>query len=173
MGDNAWLPQMELRREEEEEVTMEEDDGDSLEVHPPASERGTLAGISTIPNPHQAMRSTTSHGSPEVQEGLPPRRPLHRLHRNNFHNLVHNYGVENTPRMHIPSNWDISRPSESDAGKNAWGPENKHIMAEVQKNTEMIQHVLWEIQSLKEILINIMKDKPTTSSSPPSPKKET
>ena len=152
---------------------MEEEDGDSLEVHPPASERGTLASISTIPNPHQAVRSTTSHGSPEVQEGLPPRRPLHRLHRDNFHNLVHNYGVENTPRMHIPSNWDISRPSESDAGKKAWGLENKHIMAEVQRNTEMIQHVLWEIQSLKEILINVVKDKLTTSSPPPSPKNET
>jgi hypothetical protein len=164
---------MELGREEVEEVTMEEDDGDSLEVHPPTSERVTLAGISTIPNLHQAMRSTISHGNPEVQEGLPPRRPLHRLHRNNFHNLVHNYGVENTPCMHIPSNWDISRPSESDAGKKAWSPENKHIMAEVQKNTEMIQHVLREIHSLKEILIDVMKDKPTTSSPPPSPKKET
>jgi hypothetical protein len=138
MGDDAWLLQMELRRGEEGEVTMEEDDGDSLEVHPPASERGTLAGISTIPNPHQAVRSTSGHRDPEIQEGLPPRRPLHGLHRNNFHNLVHNFGVENTPRMHIPSNWDVSRPSESDAGKNAWGPENKHIMAEVQKNTEMI-----------------------------------
>jgi hypothetical protein len=74
--------------------------------------------------------------------------------------------------MHIPSNWDISRPSESDAGKNAWGPENKHIMAKVQKNAEIIQHVLREIQSLKEILMNIMKDKPT-SSSPSSPKKDT
>jgi hypothetical protein len=47
--------------------------------------------------------------------------------------------------MHIPSNWDISHPSESDAGKKAWGPENKHIMAEVQKNAEMIQHVLRKI----------------------------
>jgi hypothetical protein len=45
VGDNAWLLQMELRREEEGEVTMEEDDGDSLDVHPPASERGTHAGI--------------------------------------------------------------------------------------------------------------------------------
>ena len=138
VGDNAWLVQMELRREEEEEVTMEEDDGDSLEVHPLASERGTIAGICTILNLHQAVRSTLGLGNPEVQGGLPPRRPLHRLHQNNFHNLVHNYGVENTPRMHIPSNWDISRPSESDAQKKAWGPENKHIMAEVQKNTEMI-----------------------------------
>jgi hypothetical protein len=153
---------------EEGEVTMDEDDGDSLEVHPPAPERGTLAGISTILNPHQAVRGTSGHGNPEVQEGLPPRRPLHRLHRNNFHNLVHNYGIKNTPRMHIPSNWDISRPSESDAGKNAWGPENKHIMAEVQRNIEMIQYVLREIQSLKEILINVVRDKPTTS-----PKKET
>jgi hypothetical protein len=160
---------VELEREEAEEVTMEEDAGDSLEVHPPVSERGTLAGISTTPNPHQAMRTAMSQ---EVQEGPAPRRPLHRLHRNNFHNLVHNYGIENTSRMHIPSNWDISRPSESDAGKSAWGPENNHIMAKVQKNAEIIQHVLWEIQSLKEILMSIIKDKPTTSS-PSSRKKDT
>ena len=64
VGDNAWLMQMELRREEEREVTTDEEDGDSLEVHPPASERGTLAGISTIPNPHQAVRSTSGHGNP-------------------------------------------------------------------------------------------------------------
>ena len=108
MGDDAWLMQMELKREEAEEVTMEEDDGYSLEVHPSASERGTLAGISTTPNPHPAMRSTLSHVSQEVHEGPTPRRPLHRLHWNNLHNLVHNYGVENTSRMHIPSNWDIS-----------------------------------------------------------------
>jgi hypothetical protein len=171
-GD-AWLMQMELRRKDAEGATMEEDEGDSLEEQPPTSEKGTLAGISTILNPHQAIWTTNNHEDQEVREGLPPRRPLHRLHRNNFHNLVHNYGVENTHRRHIPSNWDISCPSESDAGKNAWGPENKHIMAEVQRNTEMIQHVLREIQSLKEILINVMKDKHTTSPSPPSPKKET
>ena len=53
--DYAWLMQMELRRAETEEVTMEEDQGDSLEVVPPVSERGTLAGISTTPNSHQAM----------------------------------------------------------------------------------------------------------------------
>ena len=172
LGDDAWLLQIKLRREEAEEVAMEEDEGDSLEVHPLASERGTLAGISTTPNPHQAKGMASNPRSQEVQEGLAPRRPLHRLHQNNFHNLVHNYGIENTSRVHIPSNWDISRPSESDAGKNPWGPENEHIMAEVQKNTEITRHVLREIQSLKEILMNITKDKPTTPS-PPSPEKET
>ena len=55
VGDDAWLLQMEFRREEEGEDSMEEGDGDSLEVHPPASERGTLASISTILNPHQAF----------------------------------------------------------------------------------------------------------------------
>ena len=74
--------------------------------------------------------------------------------------------------MHIPSNWDISRPSENDAGKGSWWPENKHIMVEVQKNATAIQQLLREVQSLKDILLNILKDKPT-SSSPPSLKKET
>ena len=71
VDDDAWLMQMELRRAEAEGVTMEEDEGDSLEVHPPASERGTLAGISTIPNPHQAIGTTSNHEGQQIQEGLP------------------------------------------------------------------------------------------------------
>ena len=62
-GD-AWLLQVESRGEGVEEVAMEEDEGDSLGVHPPASERGTLADISTRPNPHQAMRPTNNQDGP-------------------------------------------------------------------------------------------------------------
>ena len=90
------------------------------------------------------------------------------LHWNKFHNLVHNYGVENTPRAHIPSNWDISCPSESDAGKSSWWLEKKHLLEEIQKNAIMLQHVLRELQDLKGSLIKLT----TTPSSPP-PKKET
>ena len=97
---------------------MEEEEENTFGVHSPASERGTLAGISTHPNPHQAMGSSNTRESPGVHEELPPRRPLHKLRHNIFHNLIHNYGFENTPRVHIPSNWDIVHPRESDAGTN-------------------------------------------------------
>ena len=129
--EDTRVVQEDLRRDEDGEAAMEEEEGNPFGVHSPASERGTLAGISTNPNSHQAMGSSGNQASLEVQEDLPPRRPLHRLHRNNFHNLVHNYGVENTPHTHIPSNWDISRPSESNAGKSSWGPKNKHLMEEI------------------------------------------
>ena len=145
---------------------MEEDEGNSPEVHSPASERGTLASISTRPNPHQAIRSSNSQENPEVQEEFPPRRPLHRLHRNNFHNLIHNYGFDNTPRVHIPSNWDIARPRESNAGTNPRVLENKHIMAEVMKNTE--HRALQEIQGLRELLMVILENAATSSPPPPS-----
>ena len=128
--------------------------------------RGTLAGISTHPNPHQAMRSPNNQESLEVQEETRPRRPSHRLHRNNFRNLIHNYGFENTPRRHIPSNWDISRPGENSTGTKPWGPENKHIMAEVKKNSELIHQALREIQGLKDLLMVILEN---TSSSPTPP----
>ena len=171
----AWLLQVESRGEEFEEIIMEEDEGDSFGIHPPASERGTLAGISTHPNPHQAMRSLNNQEGPRDQEELPTRRPLHRLHQNNFHNLIHNYGFENTPRVHIPSNWDISRPRESDAGTNSWGPENKHIMAKVKNKTELLHRDFCEIQSLNETLMDMLENKHTPSPPPPpsSPKKET
>ena len=145
---------------------MEEEEGNSFGVHSPASERGTLAGTSTHPNPHQAMGSPNNQASLEVQEELPPRRPLHRLHRNNFRNLIHNYGFKNTPRRHIPSNWDISRPRENSAGTKPWGPENKHIMAEVEKNSELIHQALRDIQGLKDLLMVILEN---TTPSPPSP----
>jgi hypothetical protein len=116
VDNDASLMQLESQESEIGETNMEEDDGDSLEVHPPASERGTLAGISSIPNPHQAMGTINNHEGQQTQEGLPPRRPLHRLHQNNFHNLIHNYGVENTSRTHLPSRLDTSRPSDNNAG---------------------------------------------------------
>ena len=34
------------------EVSMEEEEGSPFGIHPPASERGTLDGISTHPDPH-------------------------------------------------------------------------------------------------------------------------
>ena len=116
------------------------------------------------------MISSNNQESLEVQEETPPRRPLHRLHRNNFRNLIHNYGLENTPRRHIPSNWDISRPRENSAGTNPWGLENKHIMAEVKKKSELIHQALREIQGLRDLLMVILENttsSPLPSSSPP------
>ena len=67
---------------------------------------------------------------------------------------------------HCSYNWDISRPRESNAGTNPWGPENKHIMAEVRKNTELLHRALQEIQGLRDLLMVILED--STSSPPPS-----
>ena len=112
------------------------------------------------------MRSSNNQVNLEAQEELPPRRPLHRLHRDKFCNLIHNYGFENTPRVHIPSNWDIVCPRQSNIGTNPWGPKNKHIMAEVEKNTELLHRALRKIQGLRELLMVILEN--TSSSPPPS-----
>jgi hypothetical protein len=101
--EDAWLLHMELRRESIEETIMEEDSEDHMMVQPPASRRGTRAGISSSPNPHGAMRTIRTQENSGDQEGPTPKRPLSRLHSNNFHNLIHNYGVENTPHMQLPS----------------------------------------------------------------------
>ena len=109
----------------------------------------------------------TWSGELGVQVKKLPRKPLHMLHHNNFHNLIPNYGFENTPRRHIPSNWDISLPRENCAGTNPWGPENKDIMAEVKKNSELLHQALREIQGLKDLLMVILENT-STSSPPPS-----
>ena len=76
----AWLLQVESMGEELEETIMEEDEGDPFRIHPLASKGGTLAGISTHPNPHQAMRLPNKREVPSDHEELPTRKPLHRLH---------------------------------------------------------------------------------------------
>ena len=53
--EEAGVFQEDLRREEAEEVAMEEVEENPFGVHSSASERGTWASISTHPNPHQVM----------------------------------------------------------------------------------------------------------------------
>ena len=57
-------------------------------------------------------------------------------------------------------------PRENSAGTNPWGPENKHIMAEVKKNSELLDQVLREIQGLKDLLMVILDN--TRAPPPPS-----
>ena len=54
--EDTRVVQEDLRRDEAGEAAMEEEDRNPFGVHSPASERGTLAGISTHPNPHQALQ---------------------------------------------------------------------------------------------------------------------
>ena len=67
------LVQEDLRRDEAEEVDMEEEEGSPLGIHPPASERGTLADISTHPNPDQAIGSANNQASLEVVRDCDPK----------------------------------------------------------------------------------------------------
>ena len=54
-GEATGVVQEDLRRDEAEEVAMEEEEENPFGVHSPTSERGTLASIFTHPNPHQVM----------------------------------------------------------------------------------------------------------------------
>jgi hypothetical protein len=69
VGNDAWLLQIELERELMGDVTKEEGSGDSLEVQAPESEQGTLASISTKPNPCGAMKTARIHTRYKVLEG--------------------------------------------------------------------------------------------------------
>ena len=175
VDDDAMMLKEEIEEELLEDVAMDEESGNCVEAQAPESERETLASISTTPVSSRTLKTARIHTGFKVLEGSISKRPSTRLRNNPFHNLVHNYGVENTSRIHIPSNWDISRPSESDAGKkNLWGPENKDIMREVQNNAIMLQCLLDKIQDLKEILLDSIKNDGKRAPSPPtSPKKET
>nr|XP_040251945.1 translation initiation factor IF-2-like [Aegilops tauschii subsp. strangulata] len=76
-GD-SWLMQMELRREDVEGATMEEDEGDSLQEQPPASERDetlTPSPLRRRTRPSRAIRTRAAARNQPGRATSAPRTP--------------------------------------------------------------------------------------------------
>ena len=173
VDDDARMLKEEVEKELLEDVAMDEESENSVEAQAPESERETQASISTTPVSSRTLKMARIHIGFKVLEGSISKRPSARLRNNPFHNLVHNYGVENTSRMHIPSNWDISVQVKVMQGRKVHGGQRTWILC-VQNNAIMLQCLLHKIQDLKEILLDsIKKDDKRAPSPPPSAKTKT
>lgn len=72
------------------------------------------------------------------------------LSANQFYNLIHDHGVENTTRAHMTSLWDIQRDKRSDAlTKDGWGTNNYQFIEVVQYNTILFQSLLKLIKEVR------------------------
>ncbi|KAK1644690.1 hypothetical protein QYE76_062495 [Lolium multiflorum] len=142
-------------------------------VHP----RATIASIGVISNPSNTKRSARiATGGAVPRRFLAPRTSS----PGNYHpfrNLIYNRQTERTPKVVLPSGWDIDRsniagemkPEAEGWGNNSksWDSPSDMLMSRVEHNSELIRNLTYEIEDLKELVKKLVEKNP-----PSSPPKE-
>jgi hypothetical protein len=92
------------------------------------------------------------------------------LSTNHFHNLSHNREVQNIPRAHVPSGWDIQRDTGSNAErKDLWGTSNYEILQAQQHTSMLVQTLINQINQLTEMVVKLIQ---ACDKKPPPPSKD-
>ncbi|KAK1664082.1 hypothetical protein QYE76_052241 [Lolium multiflorum] len=168
LKENIQDPELkkEDAREDEEEV----------EEAPQEHQQATVASIGVISNPSNIKRSARiATGGAVPRHYLAPRTSSP-SHYNPYRNLIYDRQTERTPKVVLPSNWDINRSDNAGEMKSeaeGWGNNSKNwdsppdmIMSRVEHNSEMIRNLTYEIEGLQELVRKLVEKNP----SPPSPK---
>ncbi|KAK1614821.1 hypothetical protein QYE76_020338 [Lolium multiflorum] len=168
LKENIQDPELkkEDAREDEEEV----------EEAPQEHQQATVASIGVISNPSDVKRSARiATGGAVPRHYLAPRTSSP-SHYNPYRNLIYDRQTERTPKVVLPSNWDINRSDNAGEMKSeaeGWGNNSKSwdsppdmIMSRVEHNSEMIRNLTYEIEGLQELVRKLVEK----NSSPPSPK---
>ncbi|KAK1610240.1 hypothetical protein QYE76_033913 [Lolium multiflorum] len=168
LKENIQDPELkkEDAREDEEEV----------EEAPQEHQQATVASIGVISNPSNIKRSARiATGGAVPRHYLAPRTSSP-SHYNPYRNLIYDRQTERTPKVVLPSNWDINRSDNAGEMKSeaeGWGNNSKSwdsppdmIMSRVEHNSEMIRNLTYEIEGLQELVRKLVEKNP----SPPSPK---
>ncbi|KAK1609818.1 hypothetical protein QYE76_033491 [Lolium multiflorum] len=156
---------------------VESEDEEEVEETPRVHPRATVASIGVIANPSNIKRSAriaTGGGVP--RRFLAPRTSSPGIHHP-FRNLIYNRQTERTPKVVLPSGWDIDRsntagemkPEAEGWGNNSksWDSPSDMLMSRVEHNSELIRNLTYEIEDLKELVKKLVERNP-----PPSPPKE-
>ncbi|KAK1669670.1 hypothetical protein QYE76_057829 [Lolium multiflorum] len=158
-----------------EEVASE--DEEEVEEVPRVHQRATIASIGVISNPSNTKRSARiATGGAVPRRFLAPRTSS----PGNYHpfrNLIYDRQTERTPKVVLPSGWDIDRSNiagEMKSEAEGWGNNSRSwdsppdmIMSRVEHNSELIRNLTYEIEDLKELVKKLVEKNPS-----PSPPKE-
>ena len=167
LKENIQDPELkkEDAREDEEEV----------EEAPQEHQQATVASIGVISSPSNIKRSARiATGGAVPRHYLAPRTSSP-SHYNPYRNLIYDRQTERTPKVVLPSNWDISRsdtagekePEAEEWGNNSksWDSPSDRLLNRVEHNSEMIRNLIYRIDELQELIEKLVRN-----SSPPSPK---
>ncbi|KAK1668746.1 hypothetical protein QYE76_056905 [Lolium multiflorum] len=166
LKENIQDPELkkEDAREDEEEV----------EEAPQEHQQATVASIGVISNPSNIKRSARiATGGAVPRHYLAPRTSSP-SHYNPYRNLIYDRQTERTPKVVLPSNWDINRSDNAGEMKSeaeGWGNNSKSwdsppdmIMSRVEHNSEMIRNLTYEIEGLQELVRKLVEKNPSPSS---------
>ncbi|KAK1666080.1 hypothetical protein QYE76_054239 [Lolium multiflorum] len=156
---------------------VESEDEEEVEEIPRVHPRATIASIGVISNPSNTKRSARiATGGAVPRRFLAPRTSS----PGNYHpfrNLIYNRQTERTPKVVLPSGWDIDRsniagemkPEAEGWGNNSksWDSPSDMLMSRVEHNSELIRNLTYEIEDLKELVKKLVEKNP-----PSSPPKE-
>ncbi|KAK1612107.1 hypothetical protein QYE76_035780 [Lolium multiflorum] len=167
LKENIQDPELkkEDAREDEEEV----------EEAPQERQQATVASIGVISSPSNIKRGARiATGGAVPRHYLAPRTSSP-SHYNPYRNLIYDRQTERTPKVVLPSNWDINRsdtagekePEAEEWGNNSksWDSPSDRLLNRVEHNSEMIRNLIYRIDELQELIEKLVRN-----SSPPSPK---
>ncbi|KAK1606109.1 hypothetical protein QYE76_029782 [Lolium multiflorum] len=168
-----------LKEDIQDPELKEEDaseDEEEVEEAPRVHQRATVASIGVISNPSNIKRSARiATGGAVPRHYLAPRTSSPSNY-NPYRNLIYDRQTERTPKVVLPSGWDIDRSNiagEMKSEAEGWGNNSRSwnsppdmIMSRVEHNSELIRNLTYEIEDLKELVKKLVERNP----SPPSPK---
>src|SRR5215203_5320588 len=151
------------------------DDEEEVEEASQEHQQATVASIGVISNPSDVKRSARiTTGGAVPRHYLAPRTSSP-SHYNPYRNLIYDRQTERTPKVVLPSNWDINRSDNAGEMKSeaeGWGNNSKSwdsppdmIMSRVEHNSEMIRNLTYEIEDLKELVRKLVEKHRRSNSS--------
>ncbi|KAK1628803.1 hypothetical protein QYE76_003118 [Lolium multiflorum] len=166
-----------LKEDIQDPELKEEDaseDEEEVEEAPRVHQRATIASIGVISNPSNTKRSARiATGGAVPRHYLAPRTSSPSNY-NPYRNLIYDRQTERTPKVVLPSGWDIDRSNiagEMKSEAEGWGNNSRSwdsppdmIMSRVEHNSELIRNLTYEIEDLKELVKKLVEKNPSPSS---------
>ncbi|KAK1648013.1 hypothetical protein QYE76_065818 [Lolium multiflorum] len=153
------------------------EDEEEVEEVPRVHQRATIASIGVISNPSNTNRSARIATGGAVPRRFLAPRTSSPSNYHPFRNLIYDRQTERTPKVVLPSGWDIDRSNiagEMKSEAEGWGNNSRSwdsppdmIMSRVEHNSELIRNLTYEIEDLKELFKKLVEKNPS-----PSPPKE-
>ncbi|KAK1629767.1 hypothetical protein QYE76_004082 [Lolium multiflorum] len=143
------------------------EDEEEVEEAPRVHQRATIASIGVISNPSNTKRSARiATGGAVPRHYLAPRTSSPGNY-SPFRNLIYDRQTERTPKVVLPSGWDIDRSNiagEMKSEAEGWGNNSRSwdsppdmIMSRVEHNSELIRNLTYEIEDLKELVKKLVE----------------
>ncbi|KAK1653116.1 hypothetical protein QYE76_070921 [Lolium multiflorum] len=150
------------------------EDEEEVEEVPRVHQRATIASIGVISNPSNTKRSARIATGGAVPRRFLAPRTSSPSNYNPYRNLIYDHQTERTPKVVLPSGWDIDRSNiagEMKSEAEGWGNNSRSwdsppdmIMSRIEHNSELIRNLTYEIEDLKELVKKLVEKNPSPSS---------